>query len=164
MIEKNKVVSLHYRLSDMDGNVLEDSKEVAQPLYYLHGHSGLMVKLEEALEGKHVGDNVSVTLEPNEAFGEVQANAVQRVSINHILRDGKAKPKFKAGMVVQLNTKEGPRPATVVKAGLKTVDVDLNHPFAGIQVKFEVEILSERDATEEEIAHGHIHGEGGVNH
>ncbi|MDH5300218.1 MAG: peptidylprolyl isomerase [Gammaproteobacteria bacterium] len=164
MIDKNKVVALHYRLTDVDGAVLEDSQEVNQPLHYLHGHNGLMPPLEQALQGKNVGDKVSVTLEPADAFGEVQQDATQRVSINHVLRDGKGKPKLKPGMVIQLNTKNGPRPVTVVKAGLKTVDVDLNHPFAGKSVTFNVEVLSVRDASDEEIEHGHVHGEGGVHH
>lgn len=161
-VEKDKVVSIHYRLSEA-GNMLEDSHQ-AEPMVYLHGHKGIFPALEKALEDKVVGDKVSATLPPNETYGERNETAIQRVSINHLVRQGKKKEKYKPGMIVYLNSKQGAQPAIVVKAGLKTLDVDLNHPYAGKTLDFEVEILDIRDASAEEIAHGHVHGKGGHHH
>jgi FKBP-type peptidyl-prolyl cis-trans isomerase SlyD len=120
--------------------------------------------VEEAMAGKKAGDSFSVTLGPDKAYGEVQENAVQRVSVKHVLTSGKKKVKFKKGMRVQLNTQDGPRDVMIVKAGLKTLDVDLNHPFAGKTLKFDIDVVDVRDASEEEIAHGHAHGIGGHQH
>ena len=160
-IEKDKVVTVHYRVSEPGGEVLEDSHD-DQPLAYLHGHHGMIQALEEELLGKEVGDKVSKAVD--NAYGEREDAQVQRVSINHVIRAGKAKPKLKPGMVVQINTQHGPRPVTVVKVGLKAVDVDTNHPYAGKTLQFDVEVLKVRDATVEELSHGHAHGEGGVHH
>ena len=87
---------------------------------------------------------------------------MQRVSIKHVVSRGVK--KFKPGMVVQVNTEHGPRDVRVVKAGLKTLDVDTNHPLAGRTLVFEIDIVNVRDATAEELAHGHAHGEGGHQH
>lgn len=161
-VEKDKVVSIHYRLSEA-GNLLEDSKQT-QPIVYLHGHNGIFPALEEALVGKECGDKVSVTLTPDQTYGERNENAIQRVSLKHIVNQGKKKQKYTPGMIVYLNTKDGPQPAVVVKAGLKNLDVDINHPFAGKTLDFDVEIADVREASAEEIAHGHVHGEGGHQH
>ena len=163
LIEDNKVVSFHYCLSEDGKDVLEDSR-AGNPMVYLHGHKGMLPGVEEAMTGKKAGDNFSITLEPEKAYGAIQENAIQRVSIKHVINPGKKKVKYKAGMKVQLNTQEGPRDVMIVKAGLKNLDVDTNHPFAGKTLKFDLEVLDVRDANEEEIAHGHVHGEGGVNH
>jgi len=162
-ITKNKVVSFHYRLSEPGQPVIEDSHN-ASPMVYLHGHGGLLKGLEDALEGKQANDQISVTLPPEEAYGLRKEDAIQRVSINHVLKHGKQKVKYKPGMLIQLNTKNGPLPAVVVKAGLKTLDVDTNHPFAGRTLTFEIEVISVREASEEEIEHRHVHGEGGHHH
>ena len=161
-VEKNKVVSLHYKLSEGD-KVLEDSHQ-ASPMIYLHGHNGIFPKLEEELEGKAVGDTIAVTLAPEDGYGHYNENAIQRISINHVMRKGKKKEKYRPGMLVYLNTKNGAQPALVVKAGLKTLDVDLNHPFAGRTLHFDIEIIDIRDASQEEVDHGHVHGEGGHQH
>jgi len=163
LIEDNKVVSFHYCLSEDGKDVLEDS-HTGNPMVYLHGHKGMLPGVEDAMTGKQAGDNFSITLEPEKAYGTIQENAIQRVSIKHVINPGKKKVKYKAGMKIQLNTQEGPRDVMIVKAGLKNLDVDTNHPFAGKVLKFDLEILDVRDASEEEIAHGHVHGEGGVNH
>jgi len=161
-VENNKVISIHYKLSEA-GNVLEDSHQ-SQPIVYLHGHKGLFPALEEALLNKTVGDKVSITLSPEQTYGERNENAIQRVSLKHIVNKSKKKEKYKPGMIVYLNTQQGPQPAIVVKVGLKSLDVDINHPFAGKTLDFDVEILDIRDANAEEIDHGHVHGEGGHHH
>ncbi len=164
IIEANKVVSFHYRLSEEGrDDVLEDSHN-GNAMVYLHGHEGMLPGLEEAMEGKQSGDNFTAILTPEKAYGPARENAVQRVSAKHVLKSGKKKVKYKPGMVVQLNTKEGPRDVVIVKVGLKTLDVDTNHPFAGKTLKFDLEIIDVREASEEEIAHKHVHGEGGHHH
>ncbi|HHJ80560.1 MAG TPA: peptidylprolyl isomerase [Candidatus Tenderia electrophaga] len=160
-IEKDKVVTVHYRVSSLLGEVIEDSHD-DEPLVYLHGYQAMVQALEDEMLGKAAGDKVSLTVE--NAYGEREEGLQQRVSINHIVREGKSKPKLKPGMMVYLNTKQGSRPVTVVKAGLKFVDVDTNHPYAGKPLTFDVEVLKVRDATADEISHGHVHGEGGVHH
>ena len=162
-IAADKVVSFHYRLSEPDGEFLEDSRD-DRPMVYLHGHDGLLAGLEEALGGKQVGDKVSVTLPPEKAYGPRRDDAVQRISIKHVMAPGAKKPAYKPGMVVQVNTAHGPREMTVVKVGLKSLDVDTNHPMAGKTLKFDIEVMDVRDATDEEIAHGHVHEEGGHHH
>lgn len=160
VVEKDAVVSFHYRLSEPGQPALEDSHGGA-PLSYLHGHHGMLPGLEEALAGKCVGDVVAVTLAPEQAYGLRQENAIQRVSLKHIASRGK---KLQPGMVVRVSTDQGPRDVVVVKAGLKTVDVDTNHPLAGKTLSFDIEIVAVRRATDEELAHGHAHGEGGHPH
>jgi len=162
-IENNKVVSFHYRLSEPTAGIMEDSHG-SEPAVYLHGHGGLIKGLESAMTGRAAGEKFSVTLEPEQAYGPRHEDAQQRISINHVISPRKGALKYKPGMVVQVNTSRGPRSVVVVKAGLKTLDVDTNHPLAGKTLTFDVEVLSVRDASAEEIAHGHVHGEGGHHH
>lgn len=162
-IEENKVATFHYRLTEEVKGIIEDSRE-GNPIVYLHGHTTLIKGLEDALLGKQAGDKFSVTLPPELAYGLRDDNAVQRISPKHIITPGNKKMQFKPGMVVQVNTAQGPRDVVVIKAGLKTVDVDINHPLAGKTLTFDVEVFDVRDATPEEIAHGHVHGEGGHHH
>jgi len=162
-VEKNKVVTFHYRVSEPDGAVLEDSHE-GQPAVYLHGHLGVLTGLEDAMAGKQAGDRFSVTLSPEKTYGARRSDAVQRVSIKHVMTRGNKKETLRPGKVVQVNTHQGPRDVTVIKAGLKTVDVDTNHPLAGKTLSFDVEVVDVRDATTDELAHGHAHGAGGHEH
>ena len=163
LIAQNKVVTFHYRVSAPEDGLIEGS-EGGAPLVYLHGHGGLIKGLEQALEGKQAGDHIHVTLTPDQAYGERIDNAVQRISKNHVLGADKNKVIFKPGMPVQVNTAEGPRMVVVTKVGLKTLDVDTNHPLAGKTLTFDVDIVDVREAGEEEITHGHVHGEGGHHH
>lgn len=162
-IEANKVVTFHYRLSESGQGQIEESHG-ATPVVYLHGHPGIIKGLEEALAGKKTGDSFSVTLTPEQAYGERQEGATQRISIKHIVNPGNKKVQYRPGMVVEVNTNEGPRQVVVVKAGLKSVDVDVNHPLAGKSLTFDIDVVDVRDALPEEIEHGHVHGEGGHHH
>jgi FKBP-type peptidyl-prolyl cis-trans isomerase SlyD len=101
-----------------------------------------------------------VTLDPKDAYGIPLESSEQRISKKHLTTKG----KLQVGMVVDINTTEGLRQATIVKVGKFNVDVDTNHPFAGKTLTFEVEIADVRDATGEELAHGHVHGAGGHQH
>lgn len=154
-IESGKVVTLQYSL--YEGDTLVESSDEATPLAYLHGYNNIISGLEKALAGKTTGDQVSVTLAPAEAYGERQPDALQRLSVKHLRHAGKLRP----GMRVPLNTKDGERIVTVTKVGLKTVDVDTNHPLAGKTLRFELEVVDVREASDDEKAHGHVHGTGG---
>src|SRR3569833_255236 len=162
-VEKNKVVTFLYRMSEPVGAAIEDSLE-GQPAVYLHGLLGVLTGLEDAMAGKQAGDRFSVTLSPEKAYGARRSDAVQRVSIKHVMTRGNKKETLQPGKVVQVNTHQGPRDVTVIKAGLKTVDVDTNHPFAGKTLSFDIEVVDVRDATTDELAHGHAHGAGGHEH
>ncbi|TQV71416.1 peptidylprolyl isomerase [Aliikangiella marina] len=159
IIENDKVVQFKYKLSDTQENVLETSDDKV-PMAYLHGHNNILSGLEKAMEGKQVGDNFSVTLSPQDAYGEIQPNAEQRVPVKHL----QGAKKWKKGMIAVVNTEQGRRQVTVTKVGKFMVTVDFNHPFAGKELTFDVDIVDVRDATNEEIAHGHAHGVGGHQH
>lgn len=162
LIEQNKVVTFHYRVREPGQEVIEDSHVDNDPAVYLHGHEGMVKGLEEALAGRKAGDTFSVTLTPEQAYGHRSEEAVQRISVKHVV--GGKKTQYRPGMVVQVNTSHGPREVVVIKAGLKTIDVDTNHPLAGKTLEFDIEVVDVRDASAEEIAHGHVHGEGGHHH
>lgn len=159
-IESGKVVTLHYSLYDTEDNSLIESSDEASPLAYLHGYNNIISGLESALAGKQQGDQVSVTLAPGDAYGERGDDAVQRLPAKHLKQAGKLRP----GMRVPINTKEGERIVTVVKVGLKTVDVDTNHPLAGKTLRFELKVAEVREASADEKAHRHVHGTGGHHH
>ncbi len=158
-IAKNTVVSFHYRLSE-SGKELENSYD-AQPVLSLIGHDNLIPGLENAIMGKEAGEKFSVSVAPEDAYGEYVEKEPLRVPIKHLLGNPK---KIKPGMIVHVNMQEGQRAAVVVKAGKFNVDVDTNHPFAGKTLDFELEIVEVRAASDEEIAHGHAHGVGGHHH
>ena len=158
-ISKDAVVAFHYTIFD-DSNQALESSHGQTPTLYLHGSESVLPHLQTALEGHKAGDKVEATLTPDKAYGERQDNLTQRISAKY-LRHLK---KYQVGDVVPVNTDKGQQWVTVLKKGLKTVDVDANHPFAGKTLRFVVEIDSVRAATEEELAHGHAHGAGGVEH
>lgn len=162
-IAKNKVVSFRCRFGEAGQPLPEDSYDRELEVY-LHGHDGLLKGLEAAMEGKKAGDHFTITLAPEDAYGLHKENAQQRVSINHVVKSAREKIKFQPGMVVHLNTDHGAQPVVIKKVGLKMLDVDTNHPYAGKTLTFDVDVVDVRDATEEEIAHGHVHGAGGHHH
>jgi FKBP-type peptidyl-prolyl cis-trans isomerase SlyD len=154
------VVQFHYSLKDENGEELE-SNQGMDPIAYLHGENAhILPGLKAALEGKAVGEQVSVTLEPADAFGEVAENAEQRVPVKHL----QGATKWKKGMTAVVNTEQGQRQVTIVKMGKFMATVDTNHPFAGKKVSFDIDIADVRPATEEELDHGHAHGVGGHQH
>ena len=157
-IEKNRVVRFHYTVSEPGQPAIESSRERA-PLAILFGHGNIIPGLEEAMEGKAAGDRFEATIAPEQAYGERRDGFVQRVPKKHI-RETRLQP----GQQVIINTSLGPRPVTVVKVGGTVVDVDLNHPMAGKTLLFDIEIVDVREAQAVEVEHGHVHGEGGVEH
>lgn len=162
-ISTDKVVSFHYDLKDVDGTLLETSYD-SDPTLYLHGHSNILAALETELESKSVGDKVNVTLTADQAYGERKEGAVQRIPIKHLHNHAALKNKLKPGAKVLVNTQHGPWEAIVLKVGKFNVDIDSNHPLAGKTLTFEIEVVDVRDATAEELAHGHAHGAGGHHH
>ncbi len=124
----------------------------------------MLAALEEALEGKQAGDKTTISLTPEQGCVVRQEGAVQRIPIKHLHGHEKLKNKLKPGMKVAVNTQHGPWDAVVLKVGKFNVDIDSNHPLAGKNLDFELEVVEVRDATAEELAHGHAHGVGGHHH
>ncbi len=154
-IEKDKVVSFHYVLKDESGTEQESSRD-GEPMHFLCGANNIVPGLERAMLGKDVGDSLSVTVEPVDGYGLRNENLSMRVSAKRL---GVVPSKLKPGAVLQLQTRQGPVMARVVKVGRFMIDLDANHPMAGRTLNFEVEITDIRDATKEELAHGHVHSE-----
>lgn len=162
-VSANKVVSFHYRLSETQGEALENSYD-GEPTLYLYGHDNILAPLEEAMLGKQAGDKLSLDLTPEQAYGYRKEGAIQRIPIKHLHDYAKLKNKLKPGMSVAVNTEQGPWRAIVLKVGKFNVDVDSNHPLAGKSLTFDLEIVEVRDASADELAHGHAHGVGGHHH
>ena len=154
-ITKHKVAAIHYTLRDNEGNVL-DSSEGRDPLYYIQGIGNLIPGMEEGLEGKAKGDKFTLKVAPEKGYGELDEALVQEVP-KKAFGDQEVKP----GM--RFHTDRG-QVVTVTEVGNDTVTVDGNHPLAGVELNFAVEIMEVRNATEEEISHGHVHGPGGHQH
>jgi FKBP-type peptidyl-prolyl cis-trans isomerase SlyD len=153
------VVTFNYTLHDEAGEALETSRD-GEPAAYLHGAGNIIPGLESAMTGRESGDTFSATVTPEEGYGLHQPDKVQRVPIKHLSFKGKLRP----GATVQLNTGEGMRAVTVVKAGRHSADIDTNHPLSGKTLVFDIEILEIRAATAEEQSHSHVHGPGGHHH
>ena len=154
--EKDKVVSFHYQLSDPAGVELENSR-ARDPLEILLGYGQIIPGLETAIAGHVAGDRFEVVVAPEQGYGERRKEAVQRVPKKYF-RDAE---QLRPGMTAMLNTQSGRQQmVTVRKLGSSVIDVDLNHPMAGKTLHFAVEITAVRDATSDELEHGHAHGPG----
>ena len=146
-------------LKDADGNELESSA-AGHPMTYLHGIDSLLPGLERALVGKDSGDKFSATLLPGDAFGELKDDSEMRVPLSQ-LRGSK---KWEPGMQAVIQTPQGHQQVTVLKVGHTMATVDTNHPMAGKTLIFDIEIVDVREASAEELSHGHAHGPGGHHH
>ncbi|MGB0369412.1 MAG: FKBP-type peptidyl-prolyl cis-trans isomerase [Flavobacteriales bacterium] len=160
-ISENKVVLINYTLKDDKGEVL-DSSEGNEPLAYIQGIGNIIVGLEEALAGKSVGDKVSTTIKPDKGYGERSEENIHKVPLSGFEADGDE--KLVEGMQVRVETNEGVSIADVAKIEGEEVTLDLNHPLAGETLHFDVEVMDIREATKEELDHGHAHGPGGHHH
>ncbi|MTI63990.1 peptidylprolyl isomerase [Methylophaga sp.] len=158
-VADNTVVVIDYTLKDNDGSVI-DSSEGAGPLAYLHGAGNIIPGLEEALLGKEAGDAVQASIEPAKAYGERHEQLKQDVPRE--LFSGV--DNVEVGMQFQSETEQGPVLVTVTDVKDESVTVDGNHPLAGVHLNFDVTIREVREASEEELEHGHVHGEGGHQH
>lgn len=157
-ITDNKVVQFHYTLRE--GDKLIETSAGSDPVAYLHGHNNIIPGLQKAMLGKNTGDQFDVTVPSSDAYGERKEGHEQQIPVKHL----QGAKRWQPGMTAVVKTDQGMRQVTIIKAGLKHAKVDLNHPLAGKELTFSVEVLSVRDATEEEIAHGHAHGVGGHHH
>jgi FKBP-type peptidyl-prolyl cis-trans isomerase SlyD len=154
-IGAKKAVTFHYSLRDDEGTEL-DSSAGAEPLTYLHGEGNIVPGLEKALEGKQPGDEVKVKVTPEEGYGVRDEKNIRNVP-RRKLPEGKIQP----GMRVRLQTNQGQIVALVTAISGDYVTVDTNHPLAGMNLHFDVKVVEVRDATAEELEHGHVHGPGG---
>ena len=162
IVDKNTVVRFHYRLSEVTESgpqFLEHSHD-EDAMAYLHGAGAVIPGIEKAMQGKQQDDEFEITLKPDEAYGERLDDAKQRIPVKHLQQ----KKNLKSGMIVSVNTSNGPREVMIEKVGKFNVDVDTNHPLAGKTLQFEIKIEEVRAATAEEISHGHVHGPGGHHH
>lgn len=157
-ISKNTVPSLAYTLKNTDGELL-DKADKDNAFIYLHGHSGIIVGLEKALEGKIVGDSLTLEIPPEEAYGERKESSIQDVPLD--MFGNVDKSELYEGAQFQAETNQGMQVVTVQQIGEESITIDGNHPMAGLTLQFDIEVLDIRSATEEEIAHGHIHAHGG---
>ena len=159
-IKENSAVSFHYTLTDDDGQQL-DSSAGKEPLAYLHGAGNIIPGLENALTGKAVGDSMSVAVSAAEGYGEVQNELIQDVPRTSF----QGVDEIEVGMQFEAQTGQGGTvPVTVTAVSDETVTVDGNHPLAGKNLNFDVSIEAVRDATEEELEHGHVVGHRGHEH
>ena len=152
-IAKHAVVSIHYTLKDGAGAVI-DSSDGNEPLVYIHGIGNLVPGLETALEGKASGAKLSVSVAPSEGYGPRDDKLVEKVP----------KRMFEGGVDVGMRFHSGPSVVTVTHIQGDMVTVDANHPLAGQDLHFTVEVIAVRAASEEELEHGHVHGAGGHHH
>lgn len=155
-IADKTVAHFHYTLKNEAGEELESSKG-QEPLAYLHGANNTLAGLEKALTDKAAGDNFSVTLQPEDAYGEYKEGLEQRVPVKHLHGLVSKNAKWKKGMTAVIQTEQGQRQVTVLKVGKFMVTVDINPPLAGKILTFDIEVLDVREATEDEMKHGHVH-------
>ncbi|WP_260963291.1 FKBP-type peptidyl-prolyl cis-trans isomerase [Pseudomonas citri] len=160
LIAANKAVSIDYTLTNDAGEVI-DSSAGGAPLVYLHGAGNIIQGLEKALEGKTAGDELNVTVEPEDAYGEYSAELVS--TLNRSLFEGV--DVLEVGMQFHASAPDGQMQIVTIRdLDGDDVTVDGNHPLAGQRLNFKVKVVDIRDASQEEIAHGHVHGEGGHHH
>lgn len=157
LIAKDSAVTIHFQLRNTQGKVLEKSQ---QPLAYLHGGYGnIFPKIEAALQGKSAGYQVTVDLSPEDAFGAIDP------ALQQVIPKTQFPPGVKVGGQLEGRDAQGnTRAFTVVKIKGAEVHLDGNHPLAGQHLRFSCEVVEVRDASEEEIAHGHVHGVHGHQH
>jgi FKBP-type peptidyl-prolyl cis-trans isomerase SlyD len=158
-IDRDKVVTLKYTLTNQAGEVLDRSGD-GEPLAYLHGQGNIIPGLEEALAGRRAGDKLQVAVPAAKAYGERDSQLIQQVP----KRSFQGASEIRAGMRFHAQTDGGPRAVTVVQVQGDMVTVDGNHPLAGQDLHFDVEVEGVRAASDEELTHGHVHGPGGHHH
>ena len=154
-VADNMDVSIHYTLTNDDGEVL-DSSIGDDALVYLHGRENIISGLENALHGKTVGDKFNVRIAPEDAYGELMEEMIQVISRDMF----EGIDNIEVGMQFHADVSSGSGVVTVVKIEDDDITIDGNHPLAGLALTFDVEVIDIRPATEDEAAHGHIHGTG----
>lgn len=162
-IEKDRVVVFHYTVSESaahaQGEAPLETSTGRGPLAILIGHGNIIPGLDTAMVGHEAGESFEVDVSAADAYGELQPGMTQRVPKKHFKGE-----RLTAGMKAVLPTTYGPRAVTILKVGSSVVDVDLNHPMAGKDLHFAIDVLEVREGSAEEVAHGHVHGDGGHEH
>jgi len=154
-VADNMAVSIHYTLTNDDGEVL-DSSISDEALVYLHGGGNIISGLEKALHGKVAGDKFNVRIAPEDAYGELMEEMIQVISRDMF----EGIDNIEVGMQFHADVSSGTGVVKVVNIENDDITIDGNHPLAGLALTFDVEVIDVRPATEEEAAHGHIHGAG----
>ena len=158
-IEPNSVVTLHYTLKDNDGNIIDQSEDGS--FLYLHGAMNIIPGLENALTGKTAGEELSVSVSPEEGYGEKDPQRIQEVPKDMFENS----TDIQVGMQFHAQSPDGNAVVvTVAEIKEESVVIDANHALAGVELNFDVKIIEVRAASEEEIEHGHVHGEHGHQH
>lgn len=159
-LEVNKVVTFNYTLKDNEGTVL-DSTDNKAPLTFLSGMSQILPKLEEALGGMLIGGKKNVKVSAVDAYGEYDEKAIQNIKKEQFPPEA----ELEVGMRYVANAPDGGQmPFIITEVNEADIKVDFNHPLAGKDLEFDVELVDLRDATAEELQHGHVHGPGGHHH
>ena len=159
-VSANHVVSVHYNLRDDNNELIDSTYDDDKPMVYLHGRRQMIDGFEAAIANAVVGDRLTFSVMPAEGYGLRNINNTQRIPSKYLKHEG----KLAVGKNVRVNTDNGVKPGSIIKVGKFNVDVDMNHPLAGKNLHFEVTILEIRKARDEEISHGHVHGDGGCGH
>jgi len=157
-VAANRVIGFHYTLRDVSGELI-DTSDGAGPLEYLHGHQSIIDGLERALEGKSIGDNIKVAIPPEHAYGPMEPDLIQSLPIKAF----EAPDGLEAGMQFELEDGLGARRIFIIEevnVDEDRVVVNGNHPLAGVELHFDVTLESVREATEQELVHGHVHVDG----
>ena len=159
VIEKNKAVTIHYTLKDKEGQVI-DSSEGKTPLSYIQGIGNIVVGLEKQLDGKKEGDKLDAKVSPEEGYGLKKDELIRTLPKDQFSDLG----DLSIGLNFYIESPQGPVPATIIEITDETISFDMNHSLAGQTLYFSVEVISIREASDEELEHGHVHGPGGHEH
>ena len=151
-VTKDKVVSIHYTLTNDNGDVVDSSHQRGEPLTYIQGHNNLIPGMENGLEGAEKGDKLNIDVEPKDGYGEVRDELIQKVP-----RQQFGEQEVSPGMQFTAQTQQGPVRVTVKDVSSEEITVDANHALAGENLHFDVEVMEIREASDEEISHGHVH-------
>ena len=158
-IEKNKVVLMHYKLTDDEGDVIGNT-EGKSPMAYIQGKGSIIPGLEIEMEGKNAGDKFTVKLPAENAYGKRNSELIHVVDKSVF----QGEEEITIGMSVNVQTSTGDSIAVVSAFDDKTISLDLNHPLADKDLTFKIEVMEVREPTEVELEHGHVHGPGGHHH
>lgn len=157
-VSNHKVVSIHYTLTNNTGTVI-DSSAGHEPLSYIQGLGHLIPGMEEGLEGKEAGEKFTIKVSPEKGYGVRNEEMVQQVPLSAF-----GGQDIKPGMEFEAGSDEQRFIVTITEIGAETVTVDGNHPLAGVELNFDIEVMNVREASAEELSHGHVHGPGGHHH
>ena len=148
-ITKDKVASIHYILTNDDGQEVDSSRKRGEPLTYIQGHKNLIPGMENGLEGREKGDKFQIDVEPKDGYGEVREELIQEVP-----REQFGEQEVSPGMQFNAQTQQGPVRVTVKEVTSEAITVDANHALAGENLHFDVEVVEVREATDDEIKSG----------